>query len=281
MATIERSETSSSGSRPVRRQATKGTFARIERPLISVGAVLAVLLLWWAVTALDLVKPLFMPEPGAVWDAFIRTLTDGYRGHSLLQHLSISLQRVLIGFAIAVVIAVPLGVLAGVSRRLDAVLDPLITFYRVLPPLAYFSLLLIVLGIGEASKVTLLLLAAFPPVFLAVVQGVRSVAKGRIDAARSLGANRRQVMRYVILPSILPELFVGMRVSLGITYTTLVAAEMIAAQMGIGWMVFDAKRYLQTDVVYLGIIIMGITGVVLDGIAKYAQRRIVPWQGKV
>ncbi|MGH3360413.1 MAG: ABC transporter permease, partial [Nocardioidaceae bacterium] len=90
----------------------------------------------------------------------------------------------------------------------------------------------------------------------------------------------RQVMRYVILPSILPDLFTGMRVSIGITYTTLVAAEMVASEMGIGWMVFDARRYLQSDIVYLGIIIMGLTGVVLDGIAKYAQRRLVPWQGK-
>lgn len=277
MSAVDQTRAPSTGQSSKRSRSEPG---RSERLLLSVGSVLAVFAIWWLVTALGLVGELSMPSPAGVWDAFIRTSTEGYRGNSLLMHLSISLQRVLIGFAIAVLIALPLGILVGFNRRLEAVLDPLITFYRVLPPLAYYTLLLIWMGIGEASKVTLLMLAAFPPVFIAVVQGVRNVSKGRLDAALSLGASRRQVMRYVVLPSILPDLFTGMRVSIGITYTTLVAAEMVAGQMGVGWMVNDAYRYLQSDVVYLGIIILGITGVLLDGLAKYAQRKFVPWQGK-
>lgn len=250
------------------------------RVLISTTSVLVVLALWWAVTALGLVKPLFMPTPVAVWDAFMSTSTDGYRGHSLLAHLAISLRRVFIAFALALLIAVPLGILVGVSRKLEAALEPLINFYRVLPPLAYYTLLIIWMGIGESPKVMLLLLAAFPPIFISVIQGVRGVAKGRIDAAMSLGADRRQVMRYVVLPSIMPDVFTGLRVSIGFTYTTLVAAEMVAAEAGIGWMVLDASRYLQSDIVFMGIIVMGITGVALDSLAKLLQRTIVPWQGK-
>lgn len=248
--------------------------------LISAVSILSALLVWWLITATGLVKPLFVPSPVSVWQSFVSTLTDGYRGHSLLAHLAISLRRVFIAFVLAIIIAVPLGILVGVSRKLEAALEPLINFYRVLPPLAYYTLLIIWLGIGEAPKVTLLLLAAFPPLFIAVIQGVRNVPVGRINAALSLGANNRSVMRYVVLPSIMPDFFTGLRVSIGFTYTTLVAAEMVAAESGIGWMVLDASRYLQSDIVFMGIIVMGITGVALDSLAKLTQQKVVPWQGK-
>lgn len=248
--------------------------------LISLTSVLTVLVLWWLITALDLVDPLFVPTPASVWDAFITALTDGYRGRGLLVHLAVSLQRILAALVLAVACAIPIGVLVGSSRRLEAALEPLINFYRVLPPLAYYALLIMWMGISEIPKVTLLFLAAFAPIFIAVVQGVRNVPKGKVDAARSLGASDRQVMRYVVLPSILPDVFTGFRVAVGFTYTTLVAAEMVAATVGIGWMVLDAGRYLQSDVVFMGIIVMGFTGIALDSLAKYAQRRVVPWQGK-
>lgn len=267
----------STSSRPRQRR----RFAAIDRHLaISLSSVLGAVLIWWLITVTGLVKPLFVPSPASVWDAFVTTATDGYRGHSLVSHLGISLRRVFVAFVLATVIAVPLGILVGVSRKLEAALEPLINFYRVLPPLAYYTLLIIWLGIGEAPKVTLLLLAAFPPVFIAVIQGVRNVPAGRVNAARSLGANNRSVMRYVVLPSILPDFFTGLRVGIGFTYTTLVAAEMVAAESGIGWMVLDASRYLQSDIVFMGIIVMGITGVALDGLAKFAQTKVVPWQGK-
>ena len=265
---------------PLRAKRLPKGSGRGNRTLISIGSILAVLIIWYVVTALGLVRPLFMPSPASVWDSFVTVLTDGYRGHTLLAHLGISLQRVFIAFIIALIIAIPLGVLVGVSEKLEAALEPLINFYRVLPPLAYYTLLIMWMGISEAPKVTLLLLAAFPPIFIAVVQGVRNVSKGRIDAALSLGASRGQVMRYVVLPSIMPDAFTGLRVSIGFTYTTLVAAEMVAAESGIGWMVLDASRYLRSDIVFMGIIVMGITGVVLDSLAKLAQRKFVPWQGR-
>lgn len=247
---------------------------------ISAISILVVVFLWWLVTTIGIVKPLFVPSPSSVWQAFVTTATDGYRGESLLAHLMISLRRVIIAFVIAVALAVPFGILVGINRRLEAILEPLINFYRVLPPLAYYTLLIIWLGIGESPKVTLLLLAAFPPLFIAVIQGVRSVSVDRINAALSLGASNRSVMRYVVLPSILPDFFTGLRVSIGFTYTTLVAAEMVAAQAGIGWMVLDASRYMRSDVVFMGIIVMGITGVALDTLAKVAEHKFVPWEGK-
>jgi taurine transport system permease protein len=264
------------------RASPRRRLARVDRHLlISLVSILAVLLAWWLITVTGLVRPLFVPSPASTWDAFMRTLAEGYRGHDLLAHLAISLRRVFMAFIIAAVVAVPLGILVGVSRKLEAALEPLINFYRVLPPLAYYTLLIIWMGIGEAPKVTLLLLAAFPPIFIAVIQGVRNVPDGRVNAALSLGADNKAVMRYVVLPSIMPDFFTGLRVSIGFTYTTLVAAEMVAAESGIGWMVLDASRYLQSDVVFMGIIVMGITGVLLDALAKFMQVKMVPWQGKM
>jgi taurine transport system permease protein len=253
---------------------------RARRLLIAAAAIAVVLAVWWLVARMALVKPLFLPSPSAVWDAFVSANTDGYRGFLLWEHVAISLQRVLIAFVLAVLIAVPLGMLVGSSRMLETIVDPFVNFYRPLPPLAYYTLLVIWFGIGERSKVLLLLLAAFPPIFIATVQGVRGVRRERIDAARSLGAGRAKTMRYVVFPSILPDVFTGMRVSIGFTYTTLVAAEMVAARTGIGWLVLDASRFLQTSYVFMGIIVMGVTGILLDALVKAAQRRAVPWLGR-
>lgn len=259
------------------RKARAGSLANAG---ITAGVILAILVLWWIITAVHLVKPLFVPTPVATWDAFVNAVQNGYQGHSLLVHLMISLRRVAVAFAVAVILAVPLGILVGVNRRLEAAVDPLVNFYRVLPPLAYYTILVIWLGIGEMSKMALLFLAGFPPIFIAVIDGIRGIPADRVDAARSLGASKTQVLRAVIMPSLLPSIFTGMRVSLGFTYTTVVAAEMVAANTGVGWMVLDASRYLKSDVIFMGIIVMGITGVLLDAAVKYSARRIVPWQGK-
>lgn len=261
-------------------KAGRGVTEVLVRRGITVGVIVAVLVAWWVITRLGVVTPVFVPTPAATWHAFTDTLTNGYQGHLLLAHLLISLRRVGIAFVLAVVIAVPLGILVGANRRLEAALDPLINFYRVLPPLAYYTILVIWLGIGESSKVTLLFLAGFPAIFIGVIDGVRGISGDRLNAARSLGAGNWQVLRHVVLPSLLPSVFTGMRVALGFTYTTLVAAEMVAATSGIGWMVLDASRYLKSDVIFMGIIVMGITGVLLDAIVRLAARRLVPWQGK-
>jgi taurine transport system permease protein len=161
-----------------------------------------------------------------------------------------------------------------------AVFDPLVEFYRPLPPLAYYTLLVIWLGIENGSKIALLYLAAFPPLSVAAMAGVRGVSPERIQGAASLGASRWQVFRHVILPSCLPDIFTGMRVSIGFTYTTLVAAEMVAATSGIGWMVLDASKFLRSDVIFMGNIVMGLTGIGLDRLIRLGERRFVPWKGR-
>lgn len=260
--------------------ASSKMYARLTGWRIGGVSIAAVLFVWWLVTKMELLTPLFLPSPGAVWDAFKVANTEGYRDHLLWRHVAVSLQRVSIAFVCAVLVAVPLGILVATHRWLEQIVDPFVNFYRPLPPLAYYTLLVIWFGIGERSKVLLLLLTAFPPIFVATVAAVRSVRRQRIDAALSLGASSFAVLRYVVFPSILPEVFTGMRVAMGVTFTTVVAAEMVAADTGIGWLVLDASRFLQTSYVFMGIIVMGVTGVVLDGIVKAAQRRVVPWQGR-
>lgn len=249
-------------------------------PLLTAATLASIFLAWYAIARYRVVSELFIPHPVSVWEAFWEILTEGYRGGTLLHHLGDSLYRVVAGFLLGVATAVPLGLAIGYSTRVQAVFDPLIEFYRPLPPLAYYTLLVIWLGIENASKIALLYLAAFPPLSVSAMAGVRGVSQERIQGAQSLGATRGQVFRYVIFPSCLPEIFTGMRVSIAFTYTTLVAAEMVAATSGVGWMVLDASKFLRSDVIFVGNIVMGLTGIALDRLIRIAERRVVPWKGR-
>lgn len=250
------------------------------------GAVaLAALGLWWVVAALKIWPPIFVPSPDSVWNQLIRTssLHDGIRGYNgyfLYEHLWATTQRVLLGFGFAIAGGIPLGLLLGTLRPLRTVLEPTLTFIRSLPPLAYFSLLIIWFGIGETPKVVLLFLAAFPPIILATSDAVRGIQQDRLFAARSLGASPWQLLRYVVLPSVTPELMTGLRVGLGVAFTTVVAAETVNGIPGIGGMVRDAQRFNQTDVVILGILLIGALGIALDGLMRFLDTRLVPWRGK-
>ncbi len=229
---------------------------------------------------------MFVPTPLSVWDQLIKTSTehDGMRGYSgvfLYEHLWASVRRILQGAAVAIVIGIPLGLLIGLSRPSRTVLDPPLTFIRSLPPLAYFSLLVIWFGIDETPKVALLFLAALPPIVLATSDAVRNVSEDRVLALRTLGASRMQVVRHGVFPMVLPEVMTGIRVAVAFAFTTMVAAETINGLPGIGGMVRDAQRFNQSDVVILGIIIIGLCGIVLDGIIKLIDRVLVPWRGQL
>lgn len=247
---------------------------------LTILTVLSVILGWYTVARFRVVSELFVPHPVAVWEAFVEILVEGYRGGTLLHHLADSLYRVGAGFLLAVVTAVPLGLAIGYSPKIRAIFDPLIEFYRPLPPLAYYTLLVIWLGIENESKIALLYLAAFPPLSVSAMAGVRGVLAERVQGAQSLGASRWQVFRHVVFPSCLPDIFTGMRVSIGFTYTTLVAAEMVAATSGVGWMVLDASKFLRSDVIFMGNIVMGLTGIALDRMIRLLERHVVPWKGR-
>ncbi|AXC49243.1 ABC transporter permease subunit [Paracoccus suum] len=250
---------------------------------VNVSLLTAVILiaLWFLVTGMGWVKPLFLPSPGAVWNKFVIASTDGVANSTLLQHTLASLGRVFSAFVLAAVIAIPVGILMGVNRLMRGIFDPIIEFYRPLPPLAYLPLVIIWLGIGEGSKIFLIFLAIFAPLAISARAGVRSVATEQIHAAYAMGASRGQVIRHVILNGALPEIFTGMRIGLGVGWTTLVAAEMIAATRGLGFMVLNAAQFLDSATVIMGIIVIGAFAFAFDLLIRYLERRLIPWKGKV
>lgn len=248
--------------------------------VISLASVLVILALWYVTTALKWIDPLFLPTPGAVWSAFVDILRNGYKGSSLAFHIYQSMFRLGVALVLAIATAIPLGMLCGFWKPLQAALDPLIEFYRPLPPLAYYTLLVIWLGIENPSKIALLYLAAFAPLFIAVVAGVQRISSDRINGAKSLGASGWRLFLYVIFPSCLPDIFTGLRTAIGVAYSTLVAAEMVAAVSGIGWMVLDASKFLRSDVIFVGIIIMGIIAVLIDAGIRWIQKTQLPWIGR-
>lgn len=236
--------------------------------------------LWFVSTAAGWVEPLFLPSPVAVAERFWEVLTEGFANATLLEHTGWSMLRVFGAFALALVTAVPIGIFMGVNRVARGLFDPIIEFYRPLPPLAYLPLVIIWLGIGETSKIVLIYMAIFAPMALSARAGVKSVAIEQIHAAYSMGASRWQVVRHIILKSALPEILTGMRIGIGFGWTTLVAAEMVAAQAGLGFMVLNAAEFLVTDVVIMGIIVIGVIAYLFDLLMRYSERKLVPWKGR-
>lgn len=247
---------------------------------ISLITALVLFGLWLLITEMGWVKPLFLPSPLAVWDKFVIAMTEGVSNSTLIQHTLASLGRVLGAFFLALVTAVPIGILMGVNRIVRGLFDPIIEFYRPLPPLAYLPLIIIWLGIGEFPKVFLIYLAIFAPMAIAARAGVRSVSTEQIHAAYAMGATRMQVISQVILKAALPEIFTGMRIGIGVGWTTLVAAEMVAAHRGLGFMVLNAAEYLASDTVIMGIIVIGIFAFAFDLMLRYLEKALIPWKGK-
>lgn len=248
---------------------------------ISVATVVTLLAVWTLVTNLGLIQPLFLPTPQAVIRKFYEVAVGGFAGGTLLEHTTASMSRVFGAFAVAVVTAIPIGVMMGVNRVARGIFDPPVEFYRPIPPLAYLPLAIIWFGIGEESKVILIFLSMFAPMCLNARAGVRSVSMEQIHAAYAMGANRGQVIMQVILMGAMPEIITGMRIGIGFGWTTLVAAEMIAAQKGLGYMVLNAAEFLVTDVVFMGIIVIGLIALGFDIMMRLLERWLVPWKGKV
>ncbi len=247
---------------------------------ISVIVAISIIVVWYVSTECLTVSELIFPSPKSVILAFDEVLKSGYKGYSLWQHVLDSLKRIFEAFFLAAVIFVTLGLICGCNPKLRAAMEPVITFIRPLPPLAYYSVIVLWMGIGDESKVTLLFIAAAPPIYVSCVEGITKINADYINAAKTLGASKRQIFFKVILWAALPDIFIGLRNSLAGAYGTLVAAEMVAAMSGIGWMALDASKYLRSDVIFVAIIVMGITGLLLDEILKTIDNKIIYWKGK-
>ncbi|QIE45736.1 ABC transporter permease subunit [Pseudohalocynthiibacter aestuariivivens] len=226
-------------------------------------------------------EPIWLPPPEDVVARIGEISRTGYQNFTLWEHLYWSLFRVIVGFALGALVGIPLGYAMGLSDWFRGWFDPIVEFMRPVPPLALIPLVIIWAGIGESGKIILLFLAALWIMTISARAGVSGVAISKVHAAYSLGASKWQLMRYVIVPNSLPEIFTGARVAMGVCWGTVVAAELVAAEKGAGMMIMVASRFQLTDIVIMGIILIGIIGYGIDILMRKAEDWLVPWKGRV
>lgn len=225
-------------------------------------------------------EPIWLPAPEAVWGRLVEIASEGYQNVTLSENLGWSLYRVIVGFVLGSIVGIPLGYAMGLSSWFRGWFDPIVEFMRPVPPLALIPLIIIWFGIWETGKISLLFLAALWIMTIAARAGVSGVNISKVHAAYSLGASKVQILTKVIVPNSLPEIFTGARVAMGVCWGTVVAAELVAAEKGAGKMIIAASKFQNTDIVMMGIILIGIIGYGIDILMRKAEDFLVPWKGK-
>lgn len=254
---------------------TTGTWgARLRTALVRLSPFVVVVLLWQLLHASGLVSPTLLPSPLQVFNAAVRQLQQG----TLLGHLWASTLRVLIGVVVGVLLAIPVGFALGWYKNLRGFLDPLINFLRALPPIALVPLVVVYVGIGENGRLFVLIYASFFPAVIVIYEGIMAIESIYVRAARVLGANGRELFTRVVMPLTLPHVLTAFRVSLGVAWATLVAAELVAARTGLGAMIQNASNFFQIPTIFLGIILIGVIALVMDSLLRVAINRFVKWR---
>ena len=258
------------------RQARRRRWQRVSTRTLSV---LALFLAWWAVAAANArhfrwFNPVLLPDPPAIGREAWRLLVLG----SLQWDVLSSLARVVQGFVIAAILGVVAGTLVARVTALENVLEPVLDLLRPIPPLAFLPLLVLYLGIGEASKIGFIAYSAFFPVFTTTREGIKYVDPLLIRAAESLGASERDILRYVIIPAAMPSIMTGLRLSFALSFFVIVAAEFIAAERGLGFLINDAREFFRVDRMLLGAAAIGLLGYAFNQLFGRLERVLVPWK---
>ena len=235
----------------------------------------AVIAVWYVATdVLHLTHPSMLPSPTAVVRAFMRVLTSG----ELATNIGASLLRIFYANCAALAIGVPLGLAMGLYRPVERLCDGILSVVRPIPPLAWVPLSILWLGIGTLSVVFITFLAAFFAVLINTMAGARSVDRQLVRAAQSLGASQKRLMSRVILPSVAPSIFTGFRIAIGVSWMSIVAAELIAAPSGLGYMIMYYREVLRTDAIIVGMLTIGLIGLAMDFGTRWLERRLLPWR---
>ncbi len=225
-------------------------------------------LVWEAIAAASI--PIFFPPPEDVVRAFWVSLIDG----TLIEHVAMSYYRILVGWAAGCALAIPLGLLAGRSRAVRTVVEPYIEFFRFIPPIAFITLFLIWFGLGEMSKILLIVYTSLFVAFINTLAGAMSVDIEKVRAAQCMGATQRQTFFHVVVPATVPHIVTGVRLALGNAFMTVVAAELVAAQSGVGHLIWNSRLFAQTDFVFVGIITLGLMGFVANWALRLITARV-------
>ncbi|HEY8608068.1 MAG TPA: ABC transporter permease [Noviherbaspirillum sp.] len=232
---------------------------------------------WFGLRATGLINPTLLPSPAAVFEVFLRSVTEG----DLLVNIGMSVQRVLAGLVLGMLVAVPVGFLVGWYKPVRRFVDPLINFFRALPPIALIPLVIVYLGIGEVAKIAILFYASFFAAVIVMYEGMTQISPVYIRVAKTLGATDMEIFLKVMVPMTVPHMLTALRVALGVAWATLVASELVAAQQGLGAMIQNASSFFDLGTIYLGIICIGTLALSMDLILRKISKRMVAWQDKV
>ena len=241
--------------------------------MLALVGLLVPLLGWALLSAFGGVSPVFLPSPGKV----VTRIGSWALEDDLLGDAAVSTLRVVAGWALSALLAVPLGLLIGSWRAVQALLEPLTDFVRYMPAVAFIPLVMLWVGIDEGAKVAIIFIGTFFQMVLMVAEDVRRVPMAQVEAAQTMGATRREVLEQVILPSAKPALLDTLRITMGWAWTYLVVAELVAANSGLGFAILKAQRFLQTDKIFAGILLIGFIGLAIDQLFRLLHRKAFPW----
>jgi sulfonate transport system permease protein len=248
----------------------RGVFLRAQGLIVPA----LLLALWEAVVRLGVVAPNLLPPPSAL----VETLNELAQSGDIFRHILVSSLRVLAGFGIGAGLALLVGALVGLSRRAEALLDPTFQAIRAIPSLAWVPLLLLWLGIDEAPKITLIAIGAFFPVYLNFTAGIQNVDRKLVEVGGIYGLTGWQLVRRIFIPAALPNVFTGLRSGLSLAWMFLVAAELIAATRGLGYLLTDGRETGRADLVIVAIIVLALLGKLSDGLLRWLERRLLHWR---
>ncbi|MEG0856731.1 MAG: ABC transporter permease [Terrisporobacter sp.] len=219
-----------------------------------------ILIIWQVVCNLGIYNEFILPPPVKVFTTFVKMIKD----NSIYENVYISLKRIIIGFSISSMVAIPLGVIFGSNRRLYEYFKPILEFIRNTPPLALIPMLILWFGIGEKSKIIIIILASFFPVFLNTLSGIRSCDPKLIEVGQAFNFTKKQIFTKIIIPNSILDIFIGLSLGLGYSFRAIIGAELIAASSGLGYLISDGKAMSRTDVVMVGIFVIGFLGIISE-----------------
>jgi len=236
-----------------------------------------ILLVWELVARLEWVDTLFLPAPSKIFTYFGEMILN----FEILKHTGSSLGRVTIGFGLAVATAIPLGILMGWFKLIDTIVDPVVELIRPVSPIAILPLAILWFGIGDASKIFIIWLSCMFPTLIATYTAVKGLDRSFIYAAASLGANQWEILRTVAVPAAMPQIFAGIRISVGVGLIVIISSEMVAARHGLGYMILTAQQTFNVEEIFVGIIVIGLLGFCADQGLRYMKQRIMPWHREI